>query len=167
MTITLVVAAAENNAIGLKGKLLWHLPKDLKFFKNVTWGMPVIMGRKTFEALGKPLAGRTNIVITHQPHWKAEGAVVVKGLYEALKVADDMFAKEVMVIGGGEIYKSFFFQAERIYITRVHAKFEADTFFPEIDPEQWQLVSNVDMDKDEKHPYSFSFQKWERKGLHA
>lgn len=162
MTISLVVAAADNNIIGKDNKLLWHLPNDLKFFKNVTWGMPVIMGRKTFEALGKPLAGRKNIVITRQKGWKAEGAVVVSSLDDALFLVKEMDVKEPMVIGGGEIYRLAFEKARRIYITRVEATPEGDTSFPAIDPAKWKLVSQKNHEADEKHAYNYSFQVWER-----
>jgi len=163
MTISLVVAAADNNAIGKDQKLLWCLPNDMKFFKNVTWGMVVIMGRKTLEALGKPLKGRKNIVITRQS-LNTDGAVIVKSLEEALSAAKEMDVKEVMVIGGGEIYKLALPKANRIYITRVHAKPEdADTFFPEFSEKEWKLVSKKDYDADSKHEYAYSFQLWERK----
>ncbi|MBN8783964.1 MAG: diacylglycerol kinase [Sphingobacteriales bacterium SCN 48-20] len=162
MNISLVVAAADNNIIGKDNQLLWHLPNDLKFFKNVTWGMPVIMGRKTFEALGKPLAGRKNIVITRQKGWKAEGAVVVGSLDDALFLVKEMDVKEPMVIGGGEIYRLAFEKARRIYITRVEATPEGDTSFPAIDPAKWKLVSQKNHEADEKHAYNYSFQVWER-----
>jgi dihydrofolate reductase len=162
LTISLVVAASNNNAIGKDGKLLWNLPNDMKFFKNVTWGMPVVMGRKTFEALGKPLAGRKNIVITKQSSWKAEGTVVVKSLDDALFVAKQTDAKEIMVIGGGEIYKAFFSTANRIYITRVDAELEGDTYFPVISPKDWHLVRQKDHEADEKNAYNYSFHVWER-----
>jgi dihydrofolate reductase len=162
MNISLVVAAADNNIIGKDNQLLWHLPNDLKFFKNVTWGMPVIMGRKTFEALGKPLAGRKNIVITRQKGWKAEGAVVVGSLDDALFLVKEMDVKEPMVIGGGEIYRLAFEKARRIYITRVDATPEGDTSFPAIDPAKWKLVSQKNHEADEKHAYNYSFQVWER-----
>lgn len=164
MIISLVVAAAENNVIGKNNQLLWHLPKDMKFFKNVTWGMPVIMGRKTYESMGgKPLSGRKNIIVTRQEDWKADGATVVNNLDDALEYAGKMEYNEVSVIGGGEIYKLAIQKADKIYITRVHASPEGDTYFPEIDKNAWKLVSNVDNPADEKHKYSFSFQLWERK----
>lgn len=163
MIISLVVAAATNNAIGKEGKLPWHLPNDMKHFKNVTWGMPVIMGRKTFESLGKALPGRKNIVITRQTDWKVPGAVVVKNMEDALFVAKETDANEIMVIGGGEIYKAFFDKAKRIYITRVEAEPEADTFFPVIAHEHWHLVSQKNYEADEKNDYNYSFQTWERK----
>lgn len=163
MIISLVVAAAENNAIGKNNQLLWHLPNDLKFFKNITWGLPVVMGRKTFEAVNKPLPGRFNIVITRQPHWKAEGTITAADLDDAIKKAADTNCRETMIIGGGEIYKQAMAIADIIYITRVHASLEGDTFFPVINESQWQLVSNDDFEKDDKHRYAYSFQKWARR----
>lgn len=164
MIVSLVVAAAENNAIGKNNELLWHLPNDMKFFKNVTWGGVVIMGRKTFEALGKPLPGRVNIVITRQQDWKPDGLIVTASLEEALAKAAEANFKEGLVIGGGEIYKLAIEKADIIYITRVHASFEdADAFFPEIDEAKFELASNEDFEKDEKHAYAYSFQKWVRK----
>lgn len=164
MTISLVVAAAHNNGIGKDGKMPWHLPADMRHFKNVTWGMPVIMGRKTFDSIGKVLPGRKNIVITRQTGWAAEGAVVVKKMEDALIVAAETDAKEVMVVGGGEIYKLVFETARRIYLTRVDAEPEADTFFPSIEPQQWRLVSQQDHEADKKNAYNYSFQVWERIG---
>ena len=145
MTISLIVAAASNNAIGKDGKMPWHLPNDMKHFKNVTWGMPVVMGRKTFESLGKVLPGRKNIE-------------------DALFVAKQTDAKEVMVIGGGEIYKTLFDKAKRIYLTRVEAEPEADTFFPSLSPEEWWLVSQKNHEADSANAYNYSFQVWERIG---
>lgn len=162
MIISLVVAAANNNAIGKNNQLLWHLPNDMKYFKNVTWGMPVVMGRKTFESLGKPLAGRKNIVLTKQEGWKAEGVVAVKEFKDALFLVKEMDVKEVMVIGGGEIYRSVFDKANRIHMTRVDAEFEADTFFPVIDPKVWRLVSQKNYEADERHKYNYSFQVWDK-----
>lgn len=162
MIISLVVAAATNNAIGKDGKLPWHLPNDMKHFKNVTWGMPVVMGRKTFESLGKPLPGRKNIIISRQSGWDVEGTVGVQKIDDALFVAKNTDAKEVMVIGGGEIYKSLFDKASRIYLTRVEAEPEADTFFPSINPKEWHLLSQKNHEADEKNAYNYSFQVWER-----
>jgi dihydrofolate reductase len=162
LNISLVVAAASNHAIGKDGKLPWHLPNDMKHFKNVTWGLPVVMGRKTFESLGKPLSGRKNIVVSRQPGWKADGVVVVKSLDDALFVAGQTDAKEVMVIGGGEIYRALFDKAKRIYLTRVETEPEADTFFPVITPDQWWLVSQQNHEADERNAFNYSFQVWER-----
>jgi dihydrofolate reductase len=160
--ISLVVAAATNNAIGKDGTMPWHLPNDLKHFKNVTWGMPIIMGRKTFDSLGKALPGRKNIVITRQKDWKAENAVAVKSIEDALFVAGETDAKEAMIIGGGEIYKLVFPKAARIYLTRVEAEPEADTFFPVINGDEWHLMSQKNFEADEKNAFNYSFQIWER-----
>jgi dihydrofolate reductase len=162
MLVSLIVAASTNNAIGKNNQLLWHLPNDLKFFKNTTWGMPVIMGRKTYESFNKILPGRFNIVITRQANWNAEGTIVATDLNDALKKAAETNCNEVFVIGGGEIYKEAITKADKIYITRVHASFEADTFFPEIDETAWQLTANQDFEVDEKHGYAYSFQTWQR-----
>ncbi|MEP7375090.1 MAG: dihydrofolate reductase [Chitinophagaceae bacterium] len=163
MIISLVVAAANNNAIGKDNKLLWHMPNDMKYFKNVTWGMPVIMGRKTFEALGKPLSGRKNIILTKQNGWTREGTVTVKSFEDALFLGKEMDVKEMMVIGGGEIYRSTIGKADRIHITRIDADFEeADTFFPAIDPAKWKLVSQKNYEADAKNKYNYSFQVWEK-----
>jgi dihydrofolate reductase len=163
MVISLVVAATENNVIGKDNRLLWRLPNDMKFFKNTTWAMPVIMGRKTFESMGKPLAGRTNIVITRQKDWTAEGAIAVQSLEDALQAAADTDAKEAFVIGGGEIYRQSLPKAQRVYLTRVHTTLDGDTYFPALPAEEWELQSQLDCPADEKHAYSYSFQTWQRK----
>lgn len=161
--ISLIVAAAENNAIGMSNQLLWHLPNDLKFFKNTTWGMPVIMGRKTFESVNKPLPGRFNIVITRQARWQVDGVITATDLQDALKKAAETNCKEFFIAGGGEIYKEAFRQAGKIYLTRVHETIDGDTFFPVIDESEWQLISSEDFVADEKHKYAYSFQTWLRK----
>jgi dihydrofolate reductase len=163
MTISLIVAASTNNAIGNKGALLWHLPNDLKFFKNTTWAMPVIMGRKTFESVGKPLPGRTNIVITTQPGWKADGVTTAFSLDEAIQKAAALATNEIFIIGGGQIYEQSFVIANRIYMTRVHTNIaDADAFFPSINEDEWQLVFKKDMEQDAKHAFDYSFETWER-----
>jgi dihydrofolate reductase len=166
MIISLIVAASENNAIGKDNKLLWHLPNDMKFFKNTTWGMPVVMGRKTYDALaGEPLPGRFNFVITRQKDWQPrnEKVTVTSNLQEALEAAKATDCKETFVIGGGEIYKASMPVADRIYMTRVHTQLDGDTYFPAIDEKQWRLTDNRDFPPDEKHAYAYSFQVWERK----
>jgi dihydrofolate reductase len=162
MIISLIAAASENNVIGKNNQLLWHLPNDLKFFKNTTWGMPVIMGRKTFESVNKPLPGRFNIVITRQEGWHAEGVTTALDLDEALQRATETNCKEVFIVGGGEIYKDTIKKADKIYLTRVHTTIDGDTFFPAIDEKIWQLVFNEDFKADDKHQYAYSFQTWER-----
>jgi dihydrofolate reductase len=162
MIISLVVAAGSNNVIGKDNHLLWCLPNDMRYFKNVTWGMPVVMGRKTFESLGKPLKGRKNIVITRQSGWSAEGTIPVKSLDDAQFLVKNMDVKEMMVIGGGEIYKMAFDKAKRIYLTRVDMEEEGDTYFPPIDTNHWKMVSKKDNAVDEKNNYAHSFQIWEK-----
>lgn len=163
MILSIVVAASTNNVIGKDNGLLWHLPNDMKFFKNTTWGMPVIMGRKTFESLGKPLTGRTNIVITRQKEFLGEGIKIVSNIEEAMRVASDADAREAFIIGGGEIYKQTLPLVHRIYLTRVHAILEGDTFFPAFDENNWQLLSQLDFNADEKHLYDYCFQVWQKK----
>lgn len=163
MIISLIVAASKNNAIGKEGQLLWNLPIDMKFFKDSTWGMVVIMGRKTYESVDKPLPGRVNIVITKQREWQKDGTQVASDLDAALKLAELTNCKEIFIIGGGEVYRHSMDIADKIYITRVHASFDGDTYFPEIDTEKWSLVKNTDFFKDEKHAYDFSFQTWTKK----
>jgi len=164
MIVSLIVAAGTNNAIGKDNQLLWHLPKDLQFFKQTTWAMPVVMGRKTFESLGgKPLNGRVNIIITRQKDWSHEGVVVVHSLADALFFAKESDYKEVFIAGGGEIYAQAMSQANKIYMTRVDAIIDGDTFFPEIDSSDFALSNEVSHAAHEKHAYGFSFQTWLRK----
>ena len=166
MTISLLVAAAENNAIGKDNKLLWHLPNDMKYFKNTTWGMPVIMGRKTFESLdSKWLTGRINIILTSQKHIDSSKGEfeLASSLDDSIKKAEATDCKEVFVIGGGEIFKEFLSRADKIYMTRVHAKLEADTYFPEIDQSKFEMVWEESHERDEKNKFDYSFQKWVRK----
>lgn len=161
--ISLIVAASENNGIGKSNQLLWHLPNDLKYFKNTTWGMPVIMGRKTFESVNKPLPGRINIVITSQKDWHSDNVLAANDLESSIRMAYETNCKEVFIIGGGEIYKQAFSKAEKIYLTRVHANLEADTFFPAIDESVWEQTGNLDFPADEKHAWPYTFQVWERR----
>lgn len=165
MIKSLVVAASTNNAIGKNNQLLWHLPNDLKFLKNKTWAMPVLMGRKSFEAIGsKPLNGRVNIVLTSSKFFKKEGAVVVHNLRNANFFAKQNDYKELMILGGAKVYEQTINDADNIYLTRVHHVFEdADAFFPIIDEKKFKLVFNEDHFKDEKHAYDYSFQLWERR----
>ena len=166
MIISLIVAASTNNVIGKDNRLLWHLPNDMKFFKNTTWGMPVVMGRKTYEALsGQPLPGRFNFVITRNKSWDPhdERVKVVNTLAAAIHAAGETDCKETFVIGGGQIYAEAMPIADKIYMTRVHTAVEGDTWFPAIDEKDWQLTSNMDLPSDDKHAFAYSFQVWERK----
>ena len=161
--ISLVVAAGENNAIGKNNQLLRHLPNHLKVFKNKTWAGVVIMGRKTFESVNKPLPGRLNIVVTSNKEWKAEGVMVANDLEQAIALAQKENFKEISIIGGGEIYRQSMPLADTIYMTRVHTVIDGDTFFPEINIAEWELTGKDDFLKDEKHAYDYSFEKWIKK----
>lgn len=164
MIISMVVAAADNNVIGKDNRLLWHLPNDMAFFKNVTWGMPVIMGRKTYQSLGKPLRGRTNIVVTTNKNFNpGNGVMAANSIGDAIERAASTDAKECYVIGGGEIYKQSMTKANKIYMTRVHVTLEGDAFFPNINDNDWEIVSSLPFDADEKHAYSYTFETWQKK----
>jgi len=160
-----IVAAGTNNAIGKDNQLLWHLPQDLKFFKNTTWAMPVIMGRKTFEAVNsKPLPGRLNIIVSRQESTIADSSLLAfaRDMDEAIQKAAATNALEIFIAGGAQIYAQTLPQTDRIYMTRVHASFEADAYYPEWNQEEWQMQSSRDFNADEKHAYSFSIQIWDR-----
>lgn len=160
--LSLLVAADEANVIGKDNQLPWHLPNDLKYFKNLTWGMPILMGRKTFESIGKPLSGRRSIVITRSMDWQREGVEVVHSVEEAIDKAKEQDVKEIFVIGGAEIFNTSFEKAHRIYLTRIHHRFEGDVYFPQVDEKAWQLVKSHKSPKDEKNLYDHTFQVWER-----
>jgi dihydrofolate reductase len=158
--ITMIAAAAENNALGKDNDLVWHLPDDFKRFKQLTTGHHIIMGRKTFETFPKPLPNRVHIVITRKKDYKKEGAVVVHSLEEALELAKE--DEQPFVIGGGEIYHLALEKADKIELTRVHGTFEADAFFPKIDEANWKLVSSDFHPRDEKHKYGFTYLTYQR-----
>lgn len=160
--IILIAAAADNNALGKDNALLWHLPDDFKHFKNLTSHHYIIMGRKTFESFPKPLPNRKHVIITRQENYEVpEECFVVDSMERALKLTQG--AEDVYVIGGGEIYSLALPFADKIELTRVHANLEADTFFPVLSEEEWELLSEVAHPSDEKHAYSFTFQTWVRK----
>ncbi len=162
MNISLVVAASQNNVIGKDNRLLWTLPNDMKHFKNVTWGMPVVMGRKTFESFKKSLQGRKNIILSRQKEYKPDNAIVVDNLRDVELLVKGMDVKELMVIGGGEIYKMYFPKANRIYLTRVNTVIDGDTFFPVISEKDWKLVSRIENKADDRHAYDYAFEEWVR-----
>ena len=159
--ITLIAAAAENNALGKDNDLLWHLPEDFKRFKQITSGHYIIMGRKTFESFPKPLPNRTHIIITRQEDYLAEGCLVVHSLEEALEIAPQN--EEVFIIGGAQIYKQALPFADKIDLTRVHIELDADAFFPEFITSEWNLVFSEKHFKDEKHQYDFTFETYIKK----
>ena len=157
----MIAAAAENNALGKNNELLWHLPDDFKRFKLLTTNHYIIMGRKTFESFPKPLPNRTHIVITRQPDYCYENVIVVGNLKNAFSVLPDQ--EDAFIIGGGEIYQQALPFVDKIELTRVHANFEADTFFPNIDSDEWELVAKEYHAKDEKHLYDFTFETYLRR----
>ncbi|CAM3312310.1 dihydrofolate reductase [Aequorivita lipolytica] len=160
--ITMIAAAGENNELGKDSYLLWHLPDDFKRFKQLTTSHHIIMGRKTFETFPKPLPNRTHIIITRNKDYNKKGAVVVHSLEEALQISKDDL--QPFIIGGGEIYKMGLSVADKIELTRVHGTFnDADTFFPEFSKEDWQVITEVEHEKDEKHKYAFTYETWVRK----
>ena len=158
--ISIIVAASANNVIGAKGDLPWHLSDDLKRFKAVTMGKPIVMGRKTWESIGRALPGRQNIVITRRQSFVADGCDVVNSVDEALSAAGDV--GEIVVIGGSQVYELFLPAAQRLYLTRVHADVEGDAFFPAIDEDEWQLVSEEMHAADERNEFDCSFRIYER-----
>ena len=160
MKISIIAAVAENNAIGFNNQLIWHLPADLQFFKKTTLNNTIIMGRKTFDSIGKALPKRKNIVISRNSTLEALGCTVVSNLNEALAQAD---SEEIFIVGGANIYEQSMAIAEQLYITKVHHQFEAETFFPEIDAKIWEEISREDHFKDEKHAYNFSFIIYQKK----
>lgn len=159
--LTMIAAAAENNALGKNNDLVWHLPDDFKRFKRLTSGHFIIMGRKTFESFPKPLPNRTHIVITRQEDYHPKEIIVVHSLEAALELVKN--DKQPFIIGGGEIYKQGIEVADKIELTRVYGTFEADAFFPEIDEKDWKLVAEEFHPKDEKHNYAFTYLTYERR----
>ena len=159
-----IVAASENNIIGSNNELPWRLPNDFKYFKNKTWGMPVIMGRHTYESMKKDLPGRINIVVTKKTDWLPENVFVTHTIDEAIAKAKESDAKEIFIIGGGEIFKQTIGIVDRIYLTHVHTTVEGDTSYPEINKAQWKLTKSDSFLADEKNNYPYTFEVWERIG---
>lgn len=159
--IIMIAAVAENNALGKDNDLVWHLPDDFKRFKSLTTGHPIIMGRKTFESFPKALPNRLHIIITRQKKYQAEGCLIVNSIKEALELVKKN--KVAFIIGGGEIYKQALQYADKIELTHVHDSFEADTYFPEINKNEWKLIHEEYHSKDEKHLVDFTYQTFVRK----
>lgn len=159
MSISFIFAMDRNRAIGVNNKLPWHLPGDLKFFKNVTMGHPILMGRKTYESIGKPLPGRRNVILTQNTAYQAEGCEVIHSVDEAIETFRE---QELFVIGGAEIFKLFASHVNRMYITYIEDEFEADTFMSELDLSNWTLVSSELGERNEKNPYEYYFRIYER-----
>ena len=163
MLLSIIVAVSENGIIGLDNQLIWRLPDDLKRFKKLTLGHPMIMGRKTFESIGKPLPGRQSIIITRDKDFSFEGTIVVHSVQEAIEVAKKIETEEAFIIGGGDIYRQVQGNCDRLYITEVHTQTQGDTFFQVEKPELWQEIERTHHDTDENHAFSFDFVNLSRK----
>ena len=157
----MIAAAAENNALGKDGKIVWHLPNDYKRFRRLTTGHHIIMGRKTYESLQKPLPNRKHVIITRQKDYKAEDCIVVDTMQKALDACPK--EEDSFIIGGGEIYTIGISYSDKIELTRVHGTFEADAFFPEIDEQEWRLENSEFNEKDDSHNYEYTYQTFVRK----
>jgi len=160
MKTSIIVAMDSNGVIGKDNELPWHLPADLQHFKKTTMGKPILMGRKTWESIGRPLPGRTNIVITRDSDYQADGCVVVNSIDAAIAAAGEQ--DEVMVIGGAEFYRQVLPRADTLYLTRIHASFDGDTVFPGLNAADWREVERSDQSADEKNPHDYSFIRLER-----
>ena len=160
LKITLIVAAAENNAIGKNNQMLWHLPDDFKYFKQHTLDHSVVMGRKTYESIGKPLPQRRNIVLTRDLNWSTEDVDVANSLDEVLTYCRD--EREIFIIGGAKIYQQALPLADRVLLTRVHTSLDGDAYFPELPETAWHRVHTEEHPHDERHAYSFTFETWQK-----
>ncbi|WP_210397138.1 dihydrofolate reductase [Motiliproteus sediminis] len=167
MRLAAIVAQAQNRVIGNRNRLPWHLPEDLKYFKSVTLGKPIIMGRKTFESIGRPLPGRTNIVVTRDPAYQRDGIEVVHSLDQAIERAEQVAlingGDEALVIGGAELYAQALPRIERLYLTQVHDEVEGDAYFPAFDPAEWQQSARQDFSSSGCNPFDYSFIVLERR----
>ncbi len=155
MRISAICAMSENHVIGKNNRLPWHLPADLAHFKKITWGKPILMGRKTYESIGRPLPGRCNVVITSNKDYQAAGCVIVHSVEQALEATKD--SDEIFIIGGALLYQRTLPLIQRLYVTLIHQHIEGDTFFPELKREEWQEVGRTDHDADSNGAFSYSF----------
>lgn len=163
MIISTIVGMGNNHEIGKDNDIPWYLPADLRYFKRVTTGHPIIMGRKCFESIGRPLPNRTNIIVSRNPEFYIEDCILTHSIPAALKVAQEQGAEEAFIIGGGEIYLRGLPLSQRIYVTRIDVDIpDADIFFPKVQWENWTLIMEEKHQKDEKNPYDYTFQCWER-----
>ena len=162
MKISCVVAVANNNVIGKNNDIPWYLPADLKYFKKITLDHHILMGRNCYQSIGRPLPKRTNVIITRDPFFIASNCLIAHSINEALEIAYDNGEEEVMIIGGGTIYKQTQGLWDTLYITEVDLNVDGDIFFPEIDPKEWKLVSEDPHEPDEKNEHPYNFKKYER-----
>lgn|SRR3990167_4730600 len=161
--LSAIAAMSDNRVIGFRNQLPWHLPADLKHFKTLTSGHPILMGRKTFESIGKPLPNRTNIILTRDASFKAQGCTIATSLTEATAFAAQLGAPEIFIIGGADIYRQLLPSLERLYLTIIHHEFEGDTFFPALAPDEWLERKQETHARDEANPYSYRFLLLERR----
>lgn len=161
--ISLLVAMDRNRVIGAKNDLPWHLPNDLKFFKELTTGHTIIMGRKTYESIGKPLPNRKNVVLTKQTHDFPEPVEVIHNLETIMEWDKKNINEELFIIGGGSIFKQMLFRADRLHITYIDAEFAGDTYFPDFSEKEWDLTTKAKGEKNEKNPYDYYFLQYDRK----
>ena len=159
--IIIIAAAAENNTLGKNNEMIWHLPNDYRRFKSLTSGHHIIMGRKTFESLVKPLPNRTHVIITRQKEYQAAGCIVVDSIEKAIEICPK--DEDSYIIGGGEIYALGLPYTDKLEVTRVHHNFEGDAHFPEINEDEWEMTVSKFNEKDEKHRYDYSYQTYTRK----
>jgi dihydrofolate reductase len=162
MKISIIAAIAEKNVIGKDNKIPWYIPADMKHFKEITWGHTVIMGQKTYESIGKALPGRKNIVLSFDTDYKCSGCVATNSINEALRIAADYKETEVFIIGGASVYKQTINIAEKLYITKVHHKFEGDSFFPKIDLKIWRIDSLEKNGRDNTNPFDYDFMVYKK-----
>lgn len=162
MIRSIIAAVAQNNVIGKDNDLVWHMPADLKYFKQTTAGHYIIMGRKTFESFGKPLKHRTHIIVTRNKEYTYPGCYIVHNLDDAFKIAAENNQQEVFILGGAEIYRQSIGRSDRLYITEIKETFDGDTFFPEINKNEWREVDRSEFEPDEKNKYPYAFVRYER-----
>ncbi len=168
MKLAMIVAMANNNVIGLNNDMPWHLPADLQWFKKTTLGSPIIMGRKTYESIGRPLPGRLNIILSRDKKLNIDGCTVVNSLEDAITTAEeannasDNPKDEIFITGGAHLYNKFLEQADTLYLTKIDADLEGDTFFPDYTQYSWQETQRIESPVDDKNPYSLTFLKLER-----
>ncbi|MBL0663210.1 type 3 dihydrofolate reductase [Aeromonas caviae] len=163
MMISMIAAMAHDRVIGLDNQMPWHLPADLAHFKRVTLGKPVLMGRKTFESIGRPLPGRRNLVISRNPDYRADGVEVIDSVEVALALLAGSDVAELMVIGGGHLYGQLLPRADRLYLTRIDLAVEGDTRFPAFDEGDWSCIERELHQPDEKNPHPYCFETWQRR----
>lgn len=163
MIISCIVAKAKNNVIGLNNKMPWHISEDLKYFKRITSGHCIILGRKNYLSIGRPLPNRTNIIVTRDKSFESKGCIIKNSIESALLYAFEKGEKEVFIIGGGQIYQQTIDYWDKLYITEIEEEFEGDVFFPELDYKEWKLTENESFEKSDSNKYGFCFNVYERK----